>query len=142
MLVQKKVNNPVFKAIALSGLVLALAFSLSSFRTEEESVVEEECIEEAEMAVSRLTVEIQNYSDWNVRLRAVRSDGTKGPLTKIYKPGSHTVTLDNASKVIVQWQDGMNWKKYNAFTVRGSSMCVKATGKVMQLNGIKVVTGC
>ena len=140
MLSQKTINYSALKAVALSGLMLGSVFTLSSFNNVE--TLEEECVEIEEVAVSRLTVELQNYSDWNVRLRAVRSDGSKGPVTKIYKPGSHRVTLDNATKVIVQWQDGMNWKKYNAFSVRGSSMCFKATGKVMQLNGIKVVTGC
>ncbi|MFY0627890.1 MAG: hypothetical protein JXR07_16445 [Reichenbachiella sp.] len=138
MLLQKRRNIRIFKSMMFCAFVMSGSLSWSSHTFAKE----ETCFESDEIAVSTLTVEIQNYSDWNVRFRAIRNDGSKGPVTKIYKPGSHRVTLDNASKLIVQWQDGMTWRKYNAFTVRSSSMCVKATGKVMQLNGIKVITGC
>lgn len=132
----KITNTPFITNTRLSILSLLCIIIFANFSVKEKSDNTNETY------VSKANINIQNYSDWNIKVRKIRKDGSKGNWSKELKPGSHKLTFDNLNKLEVRWLDGLKWKKYNEFSVGNANMCLKATGKVIKLNGIKIVKGC
>lgn len=125
----KSKKSPKIQFAILSVLLVVMLSSFTYISTEEER---------EKSAMPNVTVEVRNYSDWDIRIKRKSDNGyTNKNIIKASGKGSKSFTGTNT--IVIQWKDGMKWRKYNEYKVTGGTMCLEATGKVMELRGIKIV---